>query len=107
MNFGNMAALMQKASKMQKSLQELEKTFETQTFEGVSGGNLIKVTINGKFNIVSIDIDDSLIEKEEKAMLSDLIAAAFNNAKAKADETKKEKLQSITGGLPIPPGLGF
>lgn len=107
MNFGNMAALMQKASKMQKELQDLEKKFENESFEGNSGGNLVKVKINGKFNILSIDIDDSLINKEEKSILSDLISAAFNNAKAKADETKKENLKAVTGGLPIPPGLGF
>jgi len=107
MNFGNIAGLMQKASKIQKSLQELDKNLASEVFEGEAGGGLVKVSISGHLNIISIDIDDSLLKPEEKGMLADLIAAACNNAKNKAETAKKEKMQEITGGLPIPPGLGF
>lgn len=107
MNFGNIAGLMQKASKLQKNLQELEKNLASEVFKGEAGGGLVKVNINGNLNIISVDFDDSLLKPEEKGMLADLIAAAFNNAKTKAETIKKEKMQELTGGLPLPPGLGF
>lgn len=107
MSFGNLTGLMQKVNKLQKSLQELEKNFANKPFEGLAGGNLVKVTITGDLSISNIEIDDSLLQVSEKSVLSDLIAAAYNNAKNKANETKKAEMEGLTGGLPIPPGLGL
>ncbi|MGV3278988.1 YbaB/EbfC family nucleoid-associated protein [Rickettsiales bacterium LUAb2] len=103
----NLSGLLQKAGKIQQKLGELEKELETMEFEGSAGGSLVKVKLKGNGNISTIDFDDSLFKEEEKAVLSDLIAAAYNDAKRNLDNIRKEKMQSITGGLPLPPGLGF
>lgn len=107
MNFGNMAGLMQKAAKLQKSMKEVEQKIAATEFTGESGGGLVKVTIMGNLTIKQIDMDDSLVKPEEKAMMSDLIAAAFNNAKTSAEEEKAKELKALAGGMPLPPGLGF
>ena len=106
-NFGKMAGMMQKINKIKKELQDLDQTFSAETFKGQAGGGLVEVTINGKIEIVGIDIDNSLFTGEDKSMIGDLIAAAFNNAKQQAEQQKQDKIKNITGGLSLPPGLGF
>lgn len=103
----NIAGLLQKAGKIQQKLAALEKEMADSSFEGQSGGGMVKVTIKGSGDIANIDFDDSLLTAEEKGMLCDLISAAFNEARRKLNSTKQEKMQEITGGMPLPPGLGF
>jgi DNA-binding YbaB/EbfC family protein len=73
--------------------------------EGVSGGGLVKVTATAKGEIKKILIDDSLMNKEEKEVTEDLIIAAINNAKLKGEEASQEEMKSVTGGIPLPPGM--
>ena len=71
----------------------------------VAGGGIVKVTINGKNNVNSINIDDSVIDKNEKEILEDLIMAAFNDAKEKIQKKIADEMSSVTGGLKLPPGM--
>ena len=73
--------------------------------EGSSGGGLVKVTATAKGNFKRISIDDSLIKNDEKEMLEDLIIAAINDAKQKGENAAQEEMKSLTGGLPLPPGM--
>lgn len=78
---------------------------DTIEVEGVSGGGLVKVKATAKGRIIGIAIDDSLIEVSEKQMLEDLLAAAFNDARAKADAASGAEMSKMTSGLPLPPGF--
>jgi hypothetical protein len=73
--------------------------------EGQSGAGLVKVTVNGKFEARAVKIDPSLIKPEEAEILEDLIVAAFQDAKSKAEAAVQAKMQELTGGLQLPPGL--
>lgn len=106
MRFGNMASLMQQATKLQKAMKEVEDKFVEEEFTGSAGG-AVTVTISGKLDIKSIEVDDSLITPADKSMLLDLIAAAFNSAKTNAETEKSNRMKALTGGLNLPPGLGL
>ena len=83
---------------MQEKLNSIE-------VEGVSGGGMVKVLASAKGDIKRITIDDSLMVKEEKEMTEDLIVAAINDAKQKGEAASQEEMKSVTGGLPLPPGM--
>ena len=88
------------------SMQTFSKKEEIAQLEvtGESGAGLVKITINGAHNCRRIEIDPSLME-DDKEMLEDLIAAAFNDAVRRAEELQKEKMASVTAGMPLPPGM--
>ena len=90
----NDSAAMQK---MQEEIAQMEVT-------GESGAGLVKVTINGAHNCRRVEIDPSLLE-DDKDMLEDLVAAAFNDAARRIDETQKEKMASVSSGMQLPPGF--
>ena len=94
----NIQGLMKQAQMMQKKMQEEQQRLEQEEFEGVSGG-MVKVVINGKFNMQKINIDKNIISPDESEIIEDLIVAAFNDAKAKAENKMSESMSSITGGL--------
>ena len=73
--------------------------------EGAAGGGLVKIRASAKGRIIAVNIDDSLIVATEKQMLEDLVAAAFNDARAKADAVAGEEMGKMTQGLPLPPGF--
>ena len=73
--------------------------------EGSSGGGLVKVTATAKGNFKRITIEDSLMKGDEKEILEDLIIAAINDAKQKGENAAQEEMKSLTGGLPLPPGM--
>ena len=73
--------------------------------QGVAGGGLVKITATAKGRIRKVDIDDSLMQPSEKQMLEDLIAAAINDARVKADQVSNEEMGKMTEGLPLPPGF--
>jgi len=102
MNFNNM---MKQAQDLQKKMAEAQKKVESLEAEGTSGGGLIKIIIDGKNNVKSVKIDDSLISKEDVEMLEDLILAAFNDGKEKIQKKISDEMSSITGGLQLPPGF--
>lgn len=95
----NIQGLMKQAQIMQKKMQEEQEKLEQQEFEGTSGGGMIKIIINGKFSILKINIDKSLLNPEESEVLEDLIIAAYNDAKTKAEAKMGEMMSSVTGGL--------
>ncbi len=102
MNFNNM---MKQAQELQKKMAEAQKKVESLEAEGTSGGGLIKIIIDGKNNVRSVKIDESLISKEDIEILEDLILAAFNDGKEKIQKKISDQMSSITGGLQLPPGF--
>ena len=102
MNFNNM---MKQAQDLQKKMAEAQKKVESLEAEGTSGGGLIKIIIDGKNNVKSVKIDETLISKYDIEILEDLILAAFNDGKEKIQKKISDEMSSITGGLQLPPGF--
>ena len=101
-NIGNM---MKQAQQLQKKMAEVQEKLNSIEVEGISGGGLVKVLASAKGEVKRIIIDDSLMIKEEKEMTEDLIVAAINDAKKKGEVASQEEMKSVTGGLPLPPGI--
>ncbi len=101
------AGLMQKAQKMQQDMEKAQADLANTEVEGQSGAGLVKVTMTCKYQVRRVAIDASLTSGPEadKDMLEDLVAAAFNDATRRAEETTQQKMSSITAGLPMPPGF--
>ena len=97
--------LMKQAGEIQGRMQKLQEELASLVVEGQSGAGMVKVTLNGKMEPRGIKIDPSLVKPDETEMLEDLILAAFQDAKGKAEAAVQEKMQDITGGLPLPPGM--
>ena len=101
---GQMAGLMRQAQQMQDNLKKAQESLADLMVEGAAGGNLVKVTMSCRHDVKRVEIDPSLLG-EDKDMLEDLVAAAFNDALRKAEETSQEKMSSVTAGMPLPPGM--
>ena len=101
-NIGNM---MKQAQELQKKMSEAQEKLNAIEVEGTSGGGMVKVIATAKGVIKRIVLDDSLMSKEEKEMTEDLIVAAINDAKQKGEVASQEEMKSITGGIPLPPGM--
>lgn len=101
-NFGNM---MKQAQQLQKKMSEAQEKLNEIEVEGTSGGGLIKITATAKGVFKRISIDESLLKTDEKEILEDLIIAAINDAKQKGETVAQEEMKSLTGGLPLPPGM--
>ena len=97
--------IMKMAQQAQADLQKAQDNLDKVEVEGVSGGGLVKVRATAKGRILGISIDDSLMAVSEKPMLEDLIAAAINDAKAKADAAAGEEMSKMTSGMALPPGF--
>ena len=95
------------AETIQKQMGEAQAKLDSVEVEGVSGGGLVKIRCTAKGRLLGVSIDDSLIVPEDKQMLEDLVAAAFNDARAKADEAAGKEMQSIQQGMGLPPGLNI
>ncbi|WP_426693362.1 YbaB/EbfC family nucleoid-associated protein [Sphingomonas sediminicola] len=97
--------LMEMAQNAQSELQKATQNLESIEVEGIAGGGLVKIRATAKGTILGIDIDESLLQPSEKAMVEDLVAAAINDARAKADQAANSEMQKVTSGLPLPPGM--
>jgi nucleoid-associated protein EbfC len=97
--------IMKKAQAMQEKLAETQEALARVEIEGEAGGGMVKVTLTGKGDMKAIKLDPSLMKPEEAEMAEDLIVAAFADAKAKVERAAAEKMQEVTAGLPLPPGL--
>lgn len=97
--------IMAMAQNVQAELTKAQANLDTIEVEGVSGGGLVKIRASAKGRIIGMEIDDSLMNVSEKGMLEDLLAAAFNDARAKADAASQEAMSHMTSGLPLPPGF--
>jgi nucleoid-associated protein EbfC len=101
---GQMAGLMRQAQQMQENLKKAQDALADIMVEGAAGGNLVKVTMSCRHDVKRVEIDPSLLG-EDKDMLEDLVAAAFNDALRKAEATAQERMSSVTAGMPLPPGM--
>ena len=96
--------LISQAKKMQDKMKEAQEALKKIEVEGVSGGNTVKIIMNGDGELKKIFLSDSLL-KESKEMVEDLIVAAHNNAKSKLKEKTSEEISKVTGGINLPPGF--
>ena len=102
---GGMGGLYKKAQEMQKKVQEMQASLSNLEVEGTSGGGMVKIIMNCKNEVKKIDIDPSIIKNDEKEVMEDLIVAALNDAKSKAEEKSQDEMKKLTGGLGLPPGM--
>jgi len=93
------------AANVQAELTKAQANLDTIEVEGVAGGGLVKVRATAKGSIRGLEIDDSLLVPADKGMLEDLIVAAFNDARTKADAVSNAEMGKMTSGLPLPPGF--
>ena len=98
-------AAQEAAQTIQKQMEEAQTTLDSIEVEGVSGGGLVKVRASAKGRIIALAIDDSLIVPSDKQMLEDLVVAAFNDAREKADAASNAEMGKMSTGLPLPPGF--
>ncbi|MCF7891079.1 YbaB/EbfC family nucleoid-associated protein [Candidatus Bipolaricaulota bacterium] len=105
--FGNINNIMQKAQEMQEELEKKQEELAEKEVEASAGGGMVKVVMNGNEEVVDINIEKEVVDPEDPEMLEDLILAAVNNAKEKAEELKQEEMGDIAGGMDLPniPGL--
>ena len=101
----NFEEIMAMAQNAQAELQKAQDNLDSVEVEGASGGGLVKVRASAKGRIIALAIDDSLMSVSEKPMLEDLITAALNDAKAKADAVASEEMSKMTSGMALPPGF--
>jgi DNA-binding YbaB/EbfC family protein len=101
----NLDEIMKMAQDVQAEMQKAQENLDKIEVEGAAGGGLVKVRASAKGRIIAVDIDDSLLQPSEKSMLEDLVAAAINDARAKADAAAAPELQKMTSGIPLPPGF--
>ncbi len=101
----NLDDIMAMAQNVQNELTKAQAALDTIEVEGMSGGGLVKVRASAKGRIIGVSIDDSLLNPSEKGVLEDLIAAALNDARAKADAASSTEMSKLTAGMPLPPGF--
>jgi DNA-binding YbaB/EbfC family protein len=99
--------LMKQAAQLQSKMQAMQAELEQIEVEGAAGGGMLTVTLTAKGELKGVKIDDSLLKPSEKETLKDLLVAAHADAKRKAEDVLQEKMKSLTGGLPLPPGLNL
>ena len=103
---GQLAGLMKQAQQMQENMKRAQDELALLEVEGASGAGLVRVTMTCKHDVKRVVIDPSLLA-DDKDMLEDLVAAAFNDAVRRAEEVSTEKMGKLTAGLPLPPGMKF
>jgi len=98
-------SIMQMAQNAQNELQKAQDNLDKVEVEGASGGGMVKIRATAKGRILAVDIDESLLAPSEKSMLEDLIAAAINDARGKADAAAATEMEKMQTSLPLPPGF--
>ena len=96
--------LVSQAKKMQEKMKETQEALKKIEVEGLSGGNMVKVIMNGEGDLKKVFLDESLF-KEPKEIVEDLIVAAHNDAKSKLKKKTSEEISKVTGGISLPPGF--
>jgi DNA-binding YbaB/EbfC family protein len=97
--------MMKQLGQVQSKMQQMQEELAEAEINGQSGGGLVAVTLDGKASLKHIRIDPSLMKPDEVEILEDLIIAAVQDAKVKVEAVLAEKMQAVTGGLPLPPGM--
>lgn len=101
----NLMDMMKQAKQIQEKMAEMQNAVEEISQTGTAGAGLVSVTLNGKGALSAVKIDPSLLKDNEGEILEDLIIAAHADAKGKVEEALQDKMQEMTGGLQLPPGL--
>jgi len=97
--------LMKQAAELKSKMEAMQAELDQIEVEGTSGGGLVTVKLSGKGEVKGVKIDDTLMQPSEKEILEDLIVAAHTDARRRAETLLQEKMQSVAGGLPLPPGM--
>ena len=97
--------MMKQAAQLQSKMKEMQEQLDHIEVEGISGGGLVAVRMTAKMDVKGIKIDPSLMKAEEREILEDLLVTALADARRKAEAAMQEKMQSLAGGLGLPPGL--
>lgn len=98
-------AAQEAAQNIQAQMADAQAGLDRIEIEGAAGGGLVKIRATAKGRILGVDIDESLLAPSEKSMLEDLVAAALNDARAKADTAGNAEMSKVSAGLPLPPGF--
>jgi DNA-binding YbaB/EbfC family protein len=101
----NFTDLMKQAAELKSKMEAMQAELDRLEIEGSAGGGLVAVTLSGKGDMRNTRIDDSLLKPDQKEIVEDLLVAAHADAKRKLETTLADKMQALTGGLPLPPGL--
>jgi len=101
----NLVQMLKQAQQMQARMAEMQTKLAEIEVTGSSGGGMVEVTLNGKGEVKKLKLDKSAVDPNETEVLEDLILAAFNDAKARADRLATEEMEKLTGGLKLPPGM--
>ena len=101
------AAMMKKIQDMQNEMARIQEEVENSEFSASAGGGAVEVTVNGKHEVLSVNIQPEVVDPEDVEILSDMIIAATNEAIRKAADTMEQRMGSATSGLGLPAGLGF
>ena len=101
----DLGGLMAQAQQMQQKVKELQEQLERLEIVGSSGAGMVKVTVNGRGATLRVEIDASLFKPDDKGVVEDLIVAAANDARSRVEGLVQERMRSLTGGLPLPPGF--
>jgi DNA-binding YbaB/EbfC family protein len=101
----NFDEIMKMAQNAQAELMKTQEGLDKIEIEGVSGGGLVRIRASAKGRIISVEIDESLLAPSEKEVVEDLVAAAINDARAKADQAAQGEMSKMTSGLQLPPGF--
>lgn len=99
--------MMKKAAELQSKMKAMQDELDHVEVEGTSGGGLVSVRMSAKGEVKSVKVDPSLAKADEVEILEDLLVTAMNDARRKAETAMQEKMQALTGGLGLPPGLGL
>ena len=101
----NLAGMMKQAQAMQQKMEQMQQEIAAMHIDGSAGAGLVKVTLNGEGRALAVHIDPSVIAEGDAEVVSDLVAAAFNDAQSKVEQEKQSKMQALTGGLNLPAGM--
>ncbi len=103
---GGLGDLMKQAQQMQDKVKSIQDELANAEVHGESGAGMVRITMTGRYDVKQVEIDDSLL-KEGKEILEDLIGAAVNDAVRRVEKSQKDKMSSLTAGIPMPPGFKF
>jgi nucleoid-associated protein EbfC len=101
----NFNELMKQAAELKSKMEAMQAELDRLEIEGAAGGGLVSVTLSGKGDLRNARVDDSLLKADQKEIVEDLLVAAHADAKRKLEATLAERMQALTGGLPLPPGM--
>lgn len=101
----NIQQIMKQAQAMQKKMEQAQEKLAAAEFEGKAGGDMVKVIVNGKGDVVKLSLDKNIVDPDDVEVLEDLIVAAFNDAKKKADAEASSAMSGVAGGMGLPPGM--